>query len=92
MDKGAPVSRLNELEYIKGSVWANVWQTDRIAIIDPENGRVTAWVDLSGILPPTYNPGRQAVLNGTAYDPETGRILVTGKLWPMMFEIELKKK
>ncbi len=86
-DKG-PVWRLNELEYIDGEVFANVWQTDRIARIDPETGRVTAWIDLSGLLPPADRTGAD-VLNGIAWDASGGRLFVTGKLWPKLFQIEL---
>lgn len=88
-DRGAPVVRLNELELIGGRVWANVWQTDRIAVIDPQTGRVGAWVDLTGLLPPEERTGQEDVLNGIAYDPENDRLFVTGKQWPKLFEIEL---
>lgn len=88
-DRGKPVVRLNELELIGGWVWANVWQTDRIAVIDPQTGRVGAWVDLTGLLPPEERTGQEDVLNGIAYDPEGDRLFVTGKLWPKLFEIEL---
>lgn len=87
-DEHGPVWRLNELEYIDGEVYANVWQTDRIARIDPETGRVKAWIDLSGLLPPDDRPGAN-VLNGIAWDAEGGRLFVTGKLWPKLFQIEL---
>jgi glutamine cyclotransferase len=85
------VPQLNELEWIDGHVFANVWMTDRIAKIDASTGRVVAWVDLTGIIdlppdPPNL-PGN--VLNGIAHDPATGRIWVTGKDWPTLFEIEL---
>ncbi len=86
---GAPVERLNELAWIEGEIWANVWKTDRIARIDPESGRVRAWIDLTGILRPEYVTGPVDVLNGIAYDEETGRIFVTGKLWPRLFEIRV---
>jgi glutaminyl-peptide cyclotransferase len=86
--RGAPVDRLNELEYIEGHVFANVWLTDRIAVIDPEDGSVVAWIDLSGLLPPEDRAGAD-VLNGIAFDAQAGRLLVTGKLWPTLFEIEL---
>ena len=90
MDEDAPVSYLNELEYIDGEVWANVYQTDLIARIDPENGHVTGWIDLTGLLAPEAIPAQGVdVLNGIAQDPETGQIYVTGKLWPTLFEIEL---
>jgi glutamine cyclotransferase len=88
-DAAGPVRKLNELEYIKGKVYANVWQTDRIVVIDPDSGRVDAWVDLKGLLQPKDRRRPVDVLNGIAYDPETERIWVTGKLWPKLFEIEL---
>jgi glutaminyl-peptide cyclotransferase len=87
-DAYGPVALLNELEYIDGEVWANVWLTDRIARIDPDTGRVTAWVDLSGLLPEAQRRDAD-VLNGIAYDASTGRLFVTGKLWPSLFQIEL---
>ncbi len=87
-DEKGPVWQLNELEYIDGEVYANVWQTDRIARIDPETGRVKAWIDLSGLLPPEDRPGAN-VLNGIAWDDAGDRLFVTGKLWPKLFQIEL---
>ncbi len=87
--KGRPVRLLNELEVIRRLVWANVWQTDRIAVIDPKTGRVGAWLDLSGLLPEGARTGREDVLNGIAYDARNDRLFVTGKLWPKLFEIEL---
>lgn len=85
-DHLGPVVRLNELEVFDGLVHANVWYTERIARIDPATGRVVAWIDLSGLL----GSGRkQDVLNGIAYDGASGRLIVTGKLWPTVFEIEL---
>ena len=87
-DENGPVWKLNELEYIDGAVYANVWQTDRIARIDPDTGRVTAWIDLTGLLPPEDRPGAN-VLNGIAWDEQGGRLFVTGKLWPKLFQIEL---
>ncbi len=89
-DESGPVVRLNELEFIRDEIWANVWQTDRIARIDPGTGRVTAWVDLTGLLSPEdVGDLRVDVLNGIAYDAEKDRLFVTGKLWPKIFEIEL---
>lgn len=89
-DGDQPVSNLNELEYIHGEVWANVWQTDLIARIDPKTGLVAGWVDLSGLLPAADREGRSVdVLNGIALDPGVGKIFVTGKFWPKLFEIEL---
>jgi len=88
-DDQGPVVKLNELEYVNGQVYANVWQTDRIAIIDPWTGQVTGWIDLEGLLEPAdYGPGTD-VLNGIAYDSKGGRLFVTGKRWPKLFEIEL---
>lgn len=87
-DENGPVVYLNELEYIQGRVFANVWQSDRIAVIDPEDGRVTNWIDLAGLLAPQDRSGAD-VLNGIAFDTETSRLFVTGKRWPNLFEIEL---
>ncbi len=83
------VARLNELEYISGEVYANVWQTDRIARINPETGQVTGWLELGGLLGPEDHDQPVDVLNGIAYDAENDRLFVTGKLWPKLFEIEL---
>jgi glutamine cyclotransferase len=85
-DAGVPVTELNELEYIDGEVYANVWKTNRIARIDPQTGKVIGWVDLSGLLSAELQQGAD-VLNGIAYDHEDGRLFVTGKLWPRLFEI-----
>jgi glutamine cyclotransferase len=87
-DGGVPVRDLNELEYIRGEVYANVWHTDRIARISPESGRVLRWIDLSGLMATGYRLDPEAVLNGIAYDTATNRLFVTGKLWPRLFEIE----
>jgi glutamine cyclotransferase len=88
-DHGRPVQYLNELEYIRGEVWANIWQTDRLARINPKTGDVVAWVDLTGLLPRTEYLEQGAVLNGIAYDAAGDRIFVTGKLWPKLFEIRV---
>ncbi|HEY9105441.1 MAG TPA: glutaminyl-peptide cyclotransferase [Roseateles sp.] len=88
---GQPVAQLNELEWVDGEILANVWQTDRIARIDPKTGRVTAWIDLAGLLPDNQRSHPDAVLNGIAYDAKKKRLFVTGKLWPKMFEIELTR-
>jgi len=88
-DQNGPVTRLNELEYIHGEVYANVWKTDRIARIDPQSGQVTGWIDLTGLLSEEDRDPPVDVLNGIAYDAENDRLFVTGKLWPKMFEIEL---
>jgi glutamine cyclotransferase len=85
-DGNGPVPNLNELEFIKGRVYANVWQTERLAVIDPGTGRVTAWVDLTGLL--AQQPPGVDVLNGIAYDPRTDRLFVTGKFWPTLYQIK----
>jgi glutamine cyclotransferase len=87
-DGATPVQHLNELEYVKGEVFANVWQTERIARISPKTGQVTGWVDLSGLLSARDAAGVD-VLNGIAYDAEGDRLFVTGKLWPKLFEIRI---
>jgi len=87
--RGTPVQHLNELEYIDGLVYANVWQTDRIARIDPSSGELIDWIDLSGLLDTVGNTLPVDVLNGIAYDPYLDRLFVTGKLWPYVFEIEI---
>jgi len=84
-----PVKELNELEYIKGQIWANVWQTDYIAIIDPATGHVTNWLDLQGILALADRTGKEDVMNGIAYDPVNDRIFVTGKYWPKLYWIKV---
>ena len=91
---GQPVKDLNELEWVKGEIYANVYQTDRIARIDPKSGHVVGWIDCAGLLSPSdpIGAGDGAVLNGIAYDAATGRLFVTGKLWPKLFEIKLVKK
>jgi glutaminyl-peptide cyclotransferase len=89
-DHGNPVKEINELEYIHGEIYANVWMTDKIARISPETGRVVGWIDLSGILPAIELRSQDAVLNGIAYDPVRHRLFVTGKLWPRLFEIEVE--
>jgi glutamine cyclotransferase len=87
---GRPLPRLNELEFIDGEVWANVWYTDFIVRIDPASGRVTSYLDLTGLLPPGQRRQQDAVLNGIAYDPATRRIFVGGKLWPSLFAIRIR--
>ncbi len=86
---GEPVILLNELEYIAGAVWANVWQTDILAIIDPQTGNVVGWVDLTGLLDTVAGTSEADVLNGIAYDVDGDRLFVTGKFWPALFEIQL---
>ena len=88
-DHEGEVRNLNELEYINGEIWANVYQTDRIVRIDPETGKVLAWINLGGLLPQKdYRPETE-VLNGIAYDEINKRLFVTGKMWPKLFHIEL---
>jgi glutaminyl-peptide cyclotransferase len=87
--QGQPVKHLNELEYIHGEVYANVWQTDRIVRISPRTGRVLGWIDLSGLVDKRELSDPGAVLNGIAYDVKGGRLFVTGKLWPKLFEIKV---
>ncbi len=88
-DNGKPVQNLNELEYVDGEIYANVWQTEKIVRISPKDGHVIGWVDLSGLLKPEDRQGRVDVLNGIAYDPKGKRLFVTGKWWPKLFEIKL---
>jgi glutaminyl-peptide cyclotransferase len=87
---GVGVRNLNELEFVKGEIFANIWQTDHIVRI-AQDGKVTGWIDLSGLLPPS-ELSRDSVLNGIAYDADRDRLFVTGKLWPKVFEIRLVKK
>jgi glutamine cyclotransferase len=87
---GQPVPELNELEFIEGEIWANVWQTDLILRIDPSTGQVTSFLNLKQILSPSDRKGSEDVLNGIAYDAQQKRIFITGKLWPRIFEIKLK--
>jgi glutaminyl-peptide cyclotransferase len=87
-----PVVELNELEFVEGEIFANVWQTDRIARISPGTGKVLGWIDLQGLLNPMYHRTPDSVLNGIAYDPATKRLFVTGKLWPNLFEIKLVRQ
>ena len=88
---GMPLKNLNELEYVKGEVFANVWQTDQIARIEPSSGRVVGYVDLRGLLNPRESRSAD-VLNGIAYDAAGDRLFVTGKLWPKLFEIRLVRQ
>ena len=88
-DNGVPVVNLNELEYVKGEILANVWQTERIARISPADGRVLGWINLHGLLKPEDLRNQPDVLNGIAYDEKTDRLFVTGKLWPKLFEIKV---
>jgi len=91
-DGNAPVSKLNELEFIDGEIYANIFMTEKIARISPSDGRVTAWLDLTGLRNQLPKPNRAEVLNGITHDSATGHLLVTGKYWPLMFEIKLTHK
>ncbi|MDO8578386.1 MAG: glutaminyl-peptide cyclotransferase [Dehalococcoidales bacterium] len=91
-DNGGPVNNLNELEYVGGLIYANVWNSDNIAIIDPGSGRVNGWVNLKGLLPAQSDGKPVDVLNGIAYDAQKGRLFVTGKYWPSLFEIKLVRQ
>lgn len=91
-DKNGKVGKLNELEYINGEIYANIWGKDLIAIINPKTGNVTSWIDLTGLLSDKDKKGKEDVLNGIAFDSSSGRLFVTGKFWPKLFEIELVPK
>ena len=96
-DGAQPVQQLNELEYIeskghRGEIYANVWHSDRIARISPEDGHVIAWIDLSGLLPEDQRVNAESVLNGIAYDAQHDRLFVTGKQWPAVFEIKIVER
>ncbi len=88
-DESKIISQLNELEFIKGEIYANVWHSDRIARISPQDGHVIAWIDLAGLLPSHQRMDAESVLNGIAYDSQHDRLFVTGKRWPQVFEIEI---
>ncbi|MGA1987332.1 MAG: glutaminyl-peptide cyclotransferase [Candidatus Sulfotelmatobacter sp.] len=91
-DGSTPVNQLNELEFVEGQIFANVWHSNRVARISPQTGDVVGWIDLTGLLSPMYRLEPEAVLNGIAYDPVRKRLFVTGKLWPRVFEIRLIPK
>jgi len=89
LEEDRPVWGLNELEYVNGEIYANVWPADRIVRIDPETGQAVGWIDMKGLLPPQDRSGEIDVFNGIAYDPDNQRLFVTGKYWPKLFEIKL---
>jgi glutamine cyclotransferase len=89
---GQPVMALNELEYVKAEIYANIWHQDRIARIDPRTGAIVGWIDLAGLLAPNEVSDEEAVLNGIAYDSAGDRLFVTGKLWPRLFEVRLVER
>jgi len=91
LDGQTPVNELNELEFVQGEIYANVWHDNRIATINPQSGHVTAWIDLNGLMPEGELQDPEAVLNGIAYDQANDKLYVTGKLWPRLFEIKVKK-
>lgn len=92
LDGKTPVMEINELEYVKGEIYANIWHADRIARIDPKTGAVVGWINLAGLLKPGEVQDEEAVLNGIAYEEASSRLFVTGKLWPKLFEIRLVRK
>ena len=91
-DHDVPVPKINELEWVKGEIYANVWESNQIVRIDPATGKVLGWIDLTDILRKEDRTGKEDVLNGIAYDAKTDRLFVTGKFWPKMFEIKLKQR
>ena len=92
LDGRTAVEEINELEYIQGEIYANIWHADQIARLDPKTGRVVGWINLAGLLSRGEVQDEEAVLNGIAYDQASGRLFVTGKLWPKVFEIRLLPK
>ena len=92
LDGNLPVVELNELEFVRGEIFANIYRTDLIARISPQTGRVVGWIDLRGLLPEREKGAPVDVLNGIAYDGRRDRLFVTGKLWPKLFEIELFRR
>ena len=91
-DGPSPVSQLNELEWVKGEIWANVWQSEQIARIDPATGAVVGWIDLAGMLTAADRNGKEDVLNGIAYDAARDKIYVTGKYYSRVYEIAVKRR
>lgn len=92
LDGHTSVQEINELEYVPGEIYANIWHADRIARINPQTGAVVGWINLAGLLKAGEAQDEEAVLNGIAYDQASGRLFVTGKLWPKVFEIRLTRK
>jgi glutamine cyclotransferase len=88
-ESGKPVDNLNELEYIRGEIYANIWKSDDIVRISPRTGKVLGWINLAGIIDKNELTNHDAVLNGIAYDEAADRLFVTGKLWPKLFEIKV---
>ncbi|MCM3870922.1 MAG: glutaminyl-peptide cyclotransferase [Pyrinomonadaceae bacterium] len=92
LDGPAPIASINELEYVHGEIYANIWHKDLVARIEPQTGRVVAWIDLTGLRALSGASDNEAVLNGIAYDDQHDRLFVTGKLWPKLFEIRVKRQ
>lgn len=90
-DGAVRIKNLNELEYVDGEIWANIWYEDRIARVSPENGKLLGWIDLSSLYPESQRQNRDQVLNGIAQDPNSKKLFVTGKNWPNLFEISIVK-
>lgn len=88
-DSGKVIAQLNELEHVKGEIYANIWHSNRIARVSPRDGHVVGWIDLSGLLPENQKINEESVLNGIAYDSQRNRLFVTGKQWPAVFEIKI---
>jgi glutamine cyclotransferase len=91
-DGDRPLTKLNELEYIHGEIYANIWETDWIVRLDPQTGKILGWIDLKDLLPRADRSAQTDVLNGIAYDGASDRLFVTGKLWPKLYQIRLKKR
>jgi len=92
LDGPTPIANINELEYVNGEIYANIWHKELIARIDPHTGRVVGWIDLTGLRALSKTNDNEAVLNGIAYDESNDRLFVTGKLWPKLFEIRVKRQ
>jgi glutamine cyclotransferase len=92
IDQNIPIKQLNELEYVNGKIYANVWHSEKIAMINPKTGQVSGWIDLAGLQDYLEDNTSIGELNGIAFDTENERLFVTGKLWPQVFEIEIIKK
>jgi len=91
-DKGTPVLSINELEYVNGVIYANIWHSDKVVQIDPQWGEILGWIDLTGLRSKEAEQNGEAVLNGIAYDAASDRLFVTGKLWDTLYEIKLERK
>ncbi len=92
LDGPTPIASINELEYVHGEIYANIWHKEMVARIDPQTGRVVGWIDLTGLRKQSEAHDNEAVLNGIAYDDHNDRLFVTGKLWPKLFEIRVKRQ